>query len=194
MRRRLLAGVGGVLLMLAVAAPAAAADRVMDSGTFYQFTIGASECGPTTCSDTFLDVFSVDQGVVAVCYFEGTFHSRNGRLISDTSGCVETAESVISITEDLDVIVAATEIQLFSCSQRHCTEGDVVTVSASASATTPVVTASGRVTVNEGSCRSRITFTDASAEVAGTIDVDGSSIDANGFAVISEQTVATTCR
>ena len=183
-----------VLLTLTLAAPVSAAERVRESGTFYQFSSVNFECSGNFCTETFIDAFSIDSGIIAVCYNEFTFNARTGRGSSSDGGCAEVSDSALTISNDFSVTLAPTDIVLFDCNRRTCTEGDTVTVSASDDAAGPVTTATGRVTVKEGNCTIRISFSDASAEVAGTMTVDGETLDQSGFATVSEQTTTTTCR
>lgn len=183
-----------LLLTLTVATPALARERVRESGTFNSFSSGNFVCSGNTCTDTFIDAFSIGDGILVVCYNEFTFNARNGRQISSDGGCSETDESALTISEDFSVSLAATDVTLFRCNQRTCTEGDTVTVSAADEAIGPISTATGRVTIKDGTCTIRISFSDASAEIAGTMTVDGTTLDQQGFATVSDQTTTTTCR
>ena len=76
--RRLIGVAGAVLLLVALAAPVSAAERVKEAGTFYQFTSGTFTCDANSCTDRFIDVFSIEPGLVAVCFGKFTFNARNG--------------------------------------------------------------------------------------------------------------------
>jgi hypothetical protein len=182
-----------VLLTLTLAAPVSAAERVRESGTFYSFSSGNFECSGNTCTDTFIDVFSIDSSTIVVCYNQFSFNARTGRGTSSVGGCAETCDSALTVSGDLSVTLAPTDIVLFSCNQRTCVEGDTVTVSASDDAVGPVTTATGRVTVKDGTCTYRISFSDTSAEIAGTMTVDGETLDQTGFVTVSDQTTTTIC-
>jgi hypothetical protein len=182
------------LLALTLAAPASAAERVRESGTFYSFSSGSFVCSGNTCTDTFIDAFSIGNDTVAVCYNEFTFNARTGRHISSKGGCTDTGDSALNISSDFTVTLAPTDITLFNCNQRRCTEGDTVTVSATDEATGPITTATGRVTIKDGTCTIRINFSDRFAEIGGTMTIDGVSVDQQGFASVSDQTMTTTCR
>ena len=183
-----------VLLVLAVAGPVSGAERVRESGTFSSFSSFSTTCSGNTCSDTILDVFSLDSDTVAVCVTEVTYNSRTGRETSYSSGCTETDASVLSISSGFAVTLASTDVTLANCNQRRCVEGDTVTVAASDTATGPIQTVTGRVTIRDGSCTTRISFRDQSAEVAGTLTIDGTTLSEQGFATISDQTATTICR
>jgi hypothetical protein len=192
--RRLGFLVAAALLMLAFAAPVSARDRVRDSGTFYSFSSFSGVCSGNTCTDTSVDAFSIDAQTLVVCFNQFTYNSRTGRGISQQGGCTETDPSALTISSAISVSLAPTAVTLFNCTQRRCTEGDTVTVSASDQASGPIQTVTGRVTIKDGTCTTRITFSDRSAEVAGTLTVDGTTLDEQGFATISDQTVTTSCR
>jgi hypothetical protein len=182
------------LLALTLAAPASAAERVRESGTFYSFFSGSFVCSGNTCTDTFVDAFSIGNDTLLVCFNEFTFNARTGRHISSQGGCTETGDSALNISNNFTVTLAPTDVTLSSCNQRRCTEGDTVTVSATDEAIGPIGTATGRVTIKDGTCTIKISFRDSFAEVAGTMTIDGVTIDQQGFASVSEQTMTTTCR
>jgi hypothetical protein len=183
-----------LLLTLSLASPALAAERVRESGTFNQFFSANFVCSANTCTETFIEAFSIGDGLMAVCYNEFTYNARTGRTISSDGGCSETEESALTISGDLSVSLAATDVTLFRCNQRTCTEGDTVTVSATDEAIGPISTASGRITIRDGSCTIRISFRDSFAEIAGTMTVDGTTLEQQGSATVSDQTTTTTCR
>ena len=182
------------LLALSLAAPASAAERVRESGTFYQFSSGSFVCSGNTCTDTFVDAFSIGNDTLLVCYNTFTYNARTGRSVSSEGGCAETGDSALRISSNFTVTLAPTDIPVFSCNQRRCTEVGTVTVSATDTPIGPVQTATGRVTIKDGTCTIRISFTDRFAQVGGTMTIDGVSIDQTGFAVESDQTMTTTCR
>jgi hypothetical protein len=148
----------------------------------------------------FLDVFPIASDASAVCLNRATFafNERNGRgrLLSEESGCTEASNAVLDVVVSGDTLTAtlsSTEILLFSCNQRTCTEGDTVTVSASDSGS-PVVDYSGRGTFKEGGCTFRFSFTGQRADVTGTITIDGSSIAEQGSAATEDYRVSEQCR
>jgi hypothetical protein len=194
MRRRLGFLSAALFLALTLATPALAAERVRESGTFEQFFSSNFVCSANTCTDTVIEAFSIGDGLLLVCYSEFTFNARTGRTISSDSGCSETDDSALTITSDFSVTLAPTDVTLFRCNQRTCTEGDTVTVSATDEAVGPISTATGRVTIRDGSCTIRISFRDSFAEIAGTMTVDGTTLEQQGSATISDQTTTTTCR
>lgn len=182
------------LLVLAFAAPVDARERVRESGTFNNFSSFSTTCSGNTCTDTGVDVFSGDAETLVVCFNEFTYNTRTGRPVSQRGGCTETDSSVLTISSSFSVSLAPTAVTLFNCNQRRCTEGATVTVSASDQAIGPIQTVTGRVTIKDGTCTTRITFSDRSAEVAGTLTIDGTTLDEQGFATVSSQTATTSCR
>lgn len=194
MRRRLAFFGAALLLALTLAAPVSAAERVKESGTFHSFFSGSFVCSGNTCTDTFIDAFSIGDDTLVVCFNKFVFNARTGRSISSEGGCTETSESALTISSGFSVRLAPTDVTLFNCNQRRCTEGDTVTVSAADEAAGPIATVTGRVTIKEGTCTIRISFSDRFAQVAGTMTIDGVTLDQTGSATESNQTTATTCR
>jgi hypothetical protein len=192
--RRLGFLLAAVLLMLVFAAPVAARERVKDSGTFNFFSSFSTTCSGNTCTDTFVEVFPITPDMSAVCLNYFTYSSRTGRFISQKGGCTDTDSSVLRISSAMSVSLAPTDVTLLKCNQRRCTGGETVTVSASDTASGPITTVTGRVTIKDGICTTRITFSDRNATVTGTITVDGTTLDEQGFATTSDQTSTTSCR
>jgi hypothetical protein len=193
--RRLGFLLAAALLMLAFAAPVAARERVRESGTFNYFSSISSTCSGNTCTDTVLDVFPTSLDTIVVCLNEYTYNSRTGRLISQQGGCTPAMPaSVLTISSALSVRLAPTDVTFQNCNQRRCTEGDTVTVSASDQASGPTTTVTGRVTIKDGTCTTKITFSDRFADVSGTMTVDGTTLAEQGSATVSNQTSTTSCR
>jgi hypothetical protein len=182
------------LLALSLAAPASAAERVRESGTFYEFSSGSFVCSGNTCTETFVDAFSVGNDSLAVCYNRFTYNARTGRNTSSEGGCAKTGNSALRISSNFTVTLASTEIAIGTCNQRRCIETGTVTVSATDTAAGPIQTATGRVTIKDGTCTIRINFSDRSAQIAGKMTIDGTTLDQSGFAVERNQTMTTTCR
>jgi hypothetical protein len=193
--RRLLISIAAIpILLLTLAGTAAAAPPLRESGTQVSFSSQASACSTATCTDTYLDVYNADAQTYVVCLTSYTYSIRTGRLISEESGCTETSSAVLSITDDFTVTLTETPITLFECNQRTCSESDTITVSAQDSAIGPVATETGRGTFSDGTCTYRYSTTSESALVAGTMTIDGVTVDQSGFAYVSEFTVSTRCR
>jgi hypothetical protein len=67
-------------------------------------------------------------------------------------------------------------------------------VSASDSPTGPISTTTTRSTTKSGSCTTKMTTTDQFAELAGTMTVDGTTVDQTGFVDVFTSTSVTHCR
>ena len=204
MRRIALVCSAVVLLLATAAAPAFASEPFKESGTqnfLFSFSSDCSGTGNrTTCDEAFLDVFPISPDDSAVCLSTFTFafneRTGRGRLISEESGCNETANSVLDISVAADTLTATlsdTQVTLFSCNQRTCTEGDTVTVSASDSGS-PVTAYSGRSSFRDGNCTFRFSFTGQRAEVTGTMTIDGTPLTQQGSASTEDYRVTERCR
>ena len=170
------------MLLLLLAAPVAAAPPIKDSGTNDFFTAFSSSCGPSTCTDTFVDVFTAGDGLMVICMSEFTFNLRSGRLISQESGCSDPISSdALTVADDLSsATLAPTEVTLFECDQTGCVEGDTVTVSAHLTAFGPVFTETQRSTFTDGTCTVRISSTGDQRQATGTLTIDGETLSADG--------------
>jgi hypothetical protein len=182
-------------LLLAVAPVAA---DTSPNGT--NFSSSSSSCSTTggrqVCSDTNLYVFSNEDGSAGPPCLEIFKYSisTNGRFtaISDEFGCA--SSGTIAIGADLSVALGATQIPLDNCNRRTCTSSRTVTVSASDSPTGPISTTVSRSTTKSGNCTTKMTTTDQSAELAGTMTIDGTVLDQTGFIDVFTSTSITHCR
>lgn len=204
MRRIALACSTVILLLATAAAPALAAQPFRESGTQNFLFSFSSDCtgtgNRTTCDDAFLDVFPIGPDTSLVCVSMSTFafneRTGRGRLISEQSGCNETPNSVLDVSVADDTLTATlsdTQVDLFSCNQRTCTEGDTVTVSASDTGS-PVVDYSGRGSFRDGPCTFRFSFTGQRADVTGTMTIDGTTLAEEGSASTEDYRVTERCR
>jgi hypothetical protein len=176
--------VGSVVLLpilaLLLAAPAAAAPPIKDSGTEQSFTAFTSSCGPATCTDTFVDAFAAGEGVIVACVFQSTFNVHNGRVTSEESGCSETSSDALVIDDLSSASLAPTDVTFFNCNQQGCVEGDTVTVSAELTGSGPTFSESFRQTFNDGTCTFRQSFSGDSRQATGSITIDGETAAADG--------------
>lgn len=204
MRRIALVCSALVLLLAAAAAPALAAQPFKESGTQNFLFSYSSDCtatgNRTTCNEAYLDVFPVgpDTSVVCVSMFTFAFNERTGRgrLISEESGCNETADTALAVSVSGDTLTATlsdTQVTLYSCNQRTCTEGDTVTVSASDRGS-PVIDYSGRGSFKEGTCTFRFSFTGQRADVTGTMTIGDTTLAQQGGASTEDYRVSERCR
>jgi hypothetical protein len=182
------------ILLLVLAAPVAAAPPLKESGTQEQMSAFSTACSGSTCTDTFVDAFTVEEGLVVVCVGQVTYNVRNGRVISEESGCSEPSADGLVVTDDLNASLAETSVTFIECNQQGCTEGDTVTVSAELTSFGPVFTFTDRGTFSDGTCTFRFRSSGEQSEAAGTLTIDGETLDANGFVVVSEFTVSSRCR
>lgn len=181
------------VLLLAMAAPTLAAPPLKESGTQQSFNSYAYECSGATCTQTALYAYVLDAETLEVCLDITTFNWRNGRFMSGEFGCTWTDPSALTITSAFDVTLADTTITLFDCNRRSCTESRTVTVSAQDSAVGPVFSESSRGTFSDGTCTYRYRSSSESAEIAGTMWIDGTPVDQWGYASISQYSVTSRC-
>lgn len=205
MRKTLLAVVLSVLV-LGVAAPASAAPPVREkqSGTYASLYSFSSNCttdrGRTVCTDINLSASTDPTGVTFVCVSIDSYAVNRDRYtsISSESGCTETTAGVLQISDSMSATLAATTVNVvsYNCNRgRDCQAGGSrdVTVSASDTAVGPVSSSSGRGTFTDGNCTYRYSFTASSAEVAGTITLDGVTYDESGYAEKGDYVTTSRC-
>jgi hypothetical protein len=205
MRRAIVTLLAVMALALAAAAPTAADTTGQVSGTYKNLYAYAADCVPhgamTTCTETNLDVYTVEPPMVTVCVNESTYtyseRTGRGRLISSQGGCSELIDdSVLAITVAHDVLTAAlapTQVTISECGRRTCTEVGTATVSALLSGG-PVQPFSSRQTYKDGTCTFRSSQTGYSADVSGVLTLDGTTVAETGSAQQSEVKVQETCR
>ena len=204
MRRIALVCSAVVLLLATAAGPALAAEPFRESGTQNYLFSFSSDCSGTgnrtTCDETYVDVFpdSPDTSVVCLTMLTFAFNEKTGRgrLLNEENGCDVTATSALDISVSdgtLTATLSDTQVTLFSCNRRTCTEGDTVTVSASDSGS-PVTAYSGKSSFRDGNCTFRYTFTGQTADVAGTMTIDGTTLTQEGGAQTEDYRVTERCR
>jgi hypothetical protein len=198
--RRLIVILGTLAIVLAMAAPAAAAPPVKESGSYQYASASTSTCdqqgaGQTTCTESYLDAF-MGPDYADVCIWVVTYALSprgQGRLISEVSGCAPA--NGFSVAADLtSASLGSTSIPVYSCGSRSCSDAGTVDASASWLAVGPVNTYTGRSTSTEGSCTYRQTFSGTSAEATASVTIDGTSTDAYGWMSREEYTVTVRCR
>lgn len=192
-RRFIVPFVAVPVLLLALAAPTLAAPPLKESGTQQSFNSYAFECSGATCTDTSLYAYTLDAETLEVCLEITTFNWRTNRLVAGEFGCTWTDPSALDITADFTVTLAQTSIALSDCNRRGCTESRTVTVSAQDSAAGPVFTESSRGTFSDGTCTYRYSSSSQSADIAGTMWIDGAAVEQSGYASISQYSVTSRC-
>jgi hypothetical protein len=184
--------------MLLAAGPVAA-DTTGGNGT--SFNSFSETCSPSgsrvTCTDTSLFVGPNGDGTNSTCLdiFSYTF-SSNGRQTfgSDQFGCV--TGGVLTVGSDYSVSLDPIAISLETCSahRRTCTGSTEVTVSASDQLDGDVSTTTTRSTTKSGGCTYKTTINETDANLLGTITIDGSTIEEQGFLSIIDETSTVHCR
>jgi hypothetical protein len=205
MRRTIFTLLAVMALALSAAAPAAADTTGQVSGTYKNLYAYATDCVPrgamTTCTETSLDVYTVEPPTLTVCVNESTYtyseRTGRGRLIGSQGGCSELIDdSVLAITVSHDVLTAAlapTQVTVSACDRRTCTEIGTATVSALFTGG-PIQPFSSRQTYKDGTCTFRSSQVGYSADVTGSLTVDGSTTPEAGSAQQTEVKVQETCR
>jgi hypothetical protein len=186
MRRRLSAVVLGLLATLVIAAPVFA-DTVpgpgnfRDSGTSDYVNAFASECGQTTCTDTFVYGSIVDlQGgetFAYVCIDQFTYSIRGGGRFQSLSGCAEgTAPDIAS---DLSSATIDATILADSCGRRTCSTVEV-SLSLSLAAIGDPNSYSYTQKNEYQNCVDTYRVKGEAADAEGTLVINGSSLAAYG--------------
>lgn len=199
MRRIMVPVIVVPMLLLMLAAPAFAAPPLKESGTSMSFSSGSSVCtegGSPTCTDTWVDAFSASPDTIVVCLGMNIYSTRTYRTVSQEYGCSETSSAALMFTSDFSVTLADTSITVFkyTCGPRRCTEAGSrnVIVSALDTAVGPINSSSGRGSFSDGTCTYRYSYTDQSAQLAGTMTIDDVTMEQWGWGSVG--TFSTTVR
>jgi hypothetical protein len=196
-RRLVFAFLAVSAILLIAVAPVGAAVGPGGPGTsfFSNSTSCSTTGGRQVCTDTNLSVFPNGDGTELACVDIHTYSlSSTGRRnpISDENGCAPAG--TLTVGTDLSVTLAATDVGLFTCNRRSCPLSRTVTLSANDTPTSPVVTTTTRTTTTVDGCTKRTTTTEQSAELAGTLTIDGSPVDETGFVSVISQKLTIHCR
>jgi hypothetical protein len=199
MRRFAIAFLAVPLVLLLAAVPVAADTGPGGSGTnFYSdSTTCSTSGGRQVCTDTNISVFPNGDGTSSACLDIFTFSvSSTGRFtfVSDQFGC--SLAGTVTVGSNYSVTLASTDIALQTCKahKRTCSGSTIVNVSASDTATGPVVTSTTRSTTTDGTCTYKTTTTETDTNLVGTLTIDGTSLDEQGFLSIVKQTLTIRCR
>jgi hypothetical protein len=199
MRRRLLALGIGVLSALAVAGPALAdtspgPGNFRDSGSTRYLNSGASECGQNTCTDTYVygQITDLQGGdtYMSVCFEQYTYPARQGGQFTQRFGCSEV--DAPTIADDLSSASVDVTLLVTECGRRTCSGESSVTVTADFSAIGSPNAYSYTQKQQYETCTDTYRVRGQSVDAAGTIGVDGASLDA--FAQIGSETFAFSSR
>jgi len=193
--RRLALAFLAVPFSLLLAVGPVAADTSPNGSNFSSFATSCSTGGGRqVCADMNLFVSSNEDGSPGQPCLEIFTYSTgaNGRPISDEFGCASSGS--VTIGADLSVALDPTQIPLEQCGRRTCTPSRTVTVSASDSPTGPISTTTTRSTTKSGNCTTKMTTTDQFADLAGTMTIDGTTVDETGFVDVFTSTSVTHCK
>jgi len=187
--RRAASVLAGLVLLIAASVVPVAADTTGGGNQLESFS---SACAGDTCTDTNVSAFldPSEGGTACIDYF--TFLAEDGTFISEETGCAPAPS--FTITSSLAASFGPTSIQLRLCDENACTPSRTVIVSASDSPTGRITTTSGKSTTKDGTCTTKIKFTDRSVSVAGTYTIDGVTTAETGDVSTHTETSKTTCR
>jgi hypothetical protein len=197
MRRFIVSSLAIPFALLVALGPVAADTGPGGNGTFFSSfsTTCSTSAARQVCTDTNLQVGPDEAGNPTTCLdlFTYSVTSRRFTFVSEQLGCVPTTG--FTVGSDYSVTLAPTDISLQTCgAHKQCSGATIVTVSASDSVVGDVATTTTRSTTVVGGCTYRTTATDTSAELAGTITVNGSSTDEQGFLDILDSTTTIRCK
>ena len=168
------------ILALLLAGPVAAAPPIKESGTDQSLTAFTSSCGQATCTDTFVDAFTPQDGLVVVCVSRLTFNIHSGRLTSEETGCSETSSDALAFDGLSSASLAPTDVTFIDCKRQGCVEGDTLTVSAELTGFGDTSSNSFRETFQDGTCTFRQSFSGDSRQASGSVTIDGDILAADG--------------
>jgi hypothetical protein len=164
------------LLLLVTAAPALAAStpRIHDSGNVSYASASSSTCGASTCTDTYINVFTaqLDTGATdnIVCVDTFTYSIRKGTGGSQSTLCG--SASGFTVASDLSsASFGDSALTGSSCSGRRCTD-TTGTISGTFSATGPGSSYSYRQSNTYPDCTERYSVkgTNRPASFSGTLN------------------------
>ena len=184
--KRVASVMAGLVLLIAASVVPVAADT---TGGGNQLQSSSSTCDGDVCTDTTVSAFLDPSGGTA-CIDIVTYQAK--AFVSDEFGCAPAPSFTISST--LAASFGPTSISLQLCDENTCSDTRTVTVSASDTPTGPITTTSGKSTTKDGTCTTKIKFTDRSVNVTGTYTIDGVSTAETGFVSTHSETSKTTCR
>ncbi|HET9520235.1 MAG TPA: hypothetical protein VFO73_04230 [Candidatus Limnocylindrales bacterium] len=199
MGRRIGAVAFGLLLSVALAAPVLA-DTTPDPGNYREsgsalyVNAGASECGQTTCTDTFVYGAIVElQGGGSdayVCVDQFTYPLRGGGRVDYFFGCASVAPDIAH-----DLSSASVDVTIFgeSCGRRTCTPAEK-SVAMSLTAFGDPNSYSSTQKNEYGNCIDTYRIRGQASDAEGTIEIDGASLFAFGQIGEESFTFSSRCR
>lgn len=199
MRQVIIALLAVPMVLLLAVAPVAADTTGGGPGThFGSFTESCSATGGRqVCTDTNLFVDPNGDGTSSGCLDIFTYSiSSTGRFgfISDKFGC--NPDVSLTVGRDYSVTLASTVIPLQTClaHRRSCSGSTNVTVSASDTVVGDVAFTTTRSTTVVGGCTYKTTTNETFAQLAGTITIDGTTLDEQGYLDIFKETTTVRCK
>lgn len=199
MRRFALALLAVPMALLLAVVPVAADTGPGGSGTYFfsDSTNCSTSSGRQVCTDTNISVNPNGDGTSSACLDIFTFSvSSTGRFtfVSDQFGCA--LAGAMTVGSDYSVTLASTDISLETCKahKRTCSGSTTVNVSASDSAVGDIVTSTTRSTTVVGNCTYKTTTKETDTNLVGTLTVDGTSLDEQGFLSVVKQTFTVRCK
>jgi hypothetical protein len=197
--RRTISIVGAVfLLLLVTAAPALAAPapRIHDSGSVNYAYAFSSSCSGTTCTDTYINVFTatLDNGdtenVVCVDIFTYPVRGRGG--YTDTYGCGPASSFTIASDFSSATLGTTTITDATTCTSRRC-DPTTITVSGTFTAAGAASTYSYRQSNKYPDCTERFSVRGTSVPATFQGTVNGTSITAEGAMGKERYSFSSTC-
>jgi hypothetical protein len=185
-------------LLLATGPVAADTSPGGGSGTYFQsFTTSCTgNAARQVCTDTIVDSHPLEDGASEVCLDVYTYSINRNRFafVSETFGCTPGSAVVES---DYSVSVAPTEITTYTCAahKKSCSGSPTtVTVSADDSPVGDPATTTSRTVTKVGGCTYTTRSTETDVELAGTMTIDGTTMDENGFVSVIDSTTTVRCK
>lgn len=197
--RRTISILGAVfLLLLVTAAPALAAPapRIHDSGSVNYAYASSSSCSGTTCTDTYINVFTatLDNGdtenVVCVEIFTYPLRGRGG--FTDTYGCGPASSFTIASDFSSATLGTTAITDAVTCTARRCSP-TTITIGGTFTASGTASTYSYRSTFSNGDCTERYSVKGTSTPATFQGTLNGTSITADGGIGKERYTFSSTC-
>lgn len=197
MLRLLLASLA--LPMALLAAGPVAADTSPGGGSGTYFSSFTSLCDGSasrqTCTDTYLDVHPLDDGTTEACLdvFAYTISRKQFTFVSDAYGC---GPGSVNVGADYSATVAPTDISMQTCAahKKSCSGATTVEVSASDSPVSDPAITTSRTVTKVGTCTYTTRSTQTDVELAGTMTIDGTTMNESGFLSIVDSATSVRCR
>jgi hypothetical protein len=140
-------------------------------------------------------VHPLDESTSEACLDVYTYSiSRNrSSFVSDTYGC---GPGSVILGADYSATVPPTDISMQTCAahKKTCSGSTTTTVSASDSPVSDPATTTSRTVTKVGGCTYTTKSTQTDVELAGTITIDGTTMDQDGFVSVIDSTTTVRCK